>query len=80
MELYGIRFKDDDLIYSAVVGALLTWTNNKLGGSKNLYSLVQGLDFDPKMVATGRFDLLIESLLSEAARMDYFFHNSRKHH
>lgn len=78
--LKGKRFKDNSLIYSAIIGAILSLKTKNKNNVKDILTLIQGLDCEPELVKKKKFDPLIFFLLSQSASLDYKFETDLKYH
>jgi hypothetical protein len=71
----GKRFKDDDMIYSAILGAVIALNSKDIDPIKPILNILQGLELDTAMVKAGKFNPLIYVFLNQAASLDYKFEN-----
>lgn len=76
----GIRFKDNNAIYRAAIGAVLSLEYRKTETIKNILVLIEGLSLDHELVLKGKFDPLLLFLLGQSAKLDYHFETNLDYH
>lgn len=73
-QLKGRNFNSDMWAYESTVGAVLVRINDRKDLMSTHYA--DGLDLDEKMVNSGKFDPLINFILSQLATIDFDIENS----